>query len=267
MPYNGDEPWLDTLRLGRCCCNVVGEFSSNFSLAAIPPISNSIDQSIILSDHNFLPRLLFCSSVRISLRCPLIECVREVMDSESLVRICTTAFSTKDIEKAKMLLFQSINSADFQRIKRQNKDGKSKKDLFDIIEILRIPIFVAHDLNKLPPITFDHVDVSRLLKDIIILQNKITLIKSNYVTTDQLLQTRNEIMEVNKECSRDAGGCVELERAGSLATLNRLFNMNNYRLPDDTDDADAIYQIAKISKLLIPMDNGKADVYKGKSLD
>lgn len=149
----------------------------------------------------------------------------EVMDSESLVRICTTAFSTEDVEKAKSLLFQSISSVDFRKIKRKNKDGKSKKDLFDIIEVFKsldpekIPIFVAQDLNKLPPITFDHVDVSRLLKDIIILQNEITLIKSNYVTTDQLLQTRNEIMETNKECSRGAGSCVECQRAGGSDSL------------------------------------------------
>ncbi|GBP23495.1 hypothetical protein EVAR_12775_1 [Eumeta japonica] len=66
-----------------------------------------------------------------------------------------------------------------------------------------------------------------------------------------------------------------------LATLTQLFNMTendieqlsnfmghttevhrrNYRLPDD------IFQTAKISKLLILMEDGKADAYKGKSLD
>lgn len=34
-----------------------------------------------------------------------------------------------------------------------------------------------------------------------------------------------------------------------------------YRLPDD------VYQTAKISKLLILMEDGKADAYKGKSLE
>ncbi|XP_012549781.2 uncharacterized protein LOC105842288 [Bombyx mori] len=66
-----------------------------------------------------------------------------------------------------------------------------------------------------------------------------------------------------------------------LATLTQLFNMTendleqlanfmghtsavhkqSYRLPDD------IYQTAKISKLLMLMEDGKADAYKGKSLD
>ena len=66
-----------------------------------------------------------------------------------------------------------------------------------------------------------------------------------------------------------------------LATLSQLFNLtegeieqlatfmghtagvhrNSYRLPDD------IYQTAKISKLLMIMENGSADQYKGKSID
>ncbi|KAL4702579.1 hypothetical protein ACJJTC_016055 [Scirpophaga incertulas] len=66
-----------------------------------------------------------------------------------------------------------------------------------------------------------------------------------------------------------------------LATLTQMFNMKetdieqlanfmghtqavhrqNYRLPDD------VYQTAKLSKLLLLMESGNADCYKGKSLD
>ena len=83
------------------------------------------------------------------------------------------------------------------------------------------------------------------------------------------------------------GGAKNLKAISStklrkhLATLTQLFNMTendieqlsnfmghttgvhrrNYRLPDD------IYQTVKISKLLLLMEDGKADAYKGKSLD
>lgn len=123
----------------------------------------------------------------------------EVMDSDSLVRICGSSFSTDDIETAKSLLFESISSKEIRKIKRKNMEGKSNKDLFDIIHVFKslcpekIPIFVAQDLNKLPAITFDHVDVSRLLKDLLILQNDIKLIKSDYVTSDQLSLMKDEV--------------------------------------------------------------------------
>lgn len=122
----------------------------------------------------------------------------DVMDNESLVRICSTAFTMEDIEKAKSLLFQSVTT-DLRQIRRKNKDGKSNKDLFDIIEVFKatdpeiIPIFVARDLNQLPPVTFDHVDCTKLLKDIVLLQNELKAIKSTYVTVDQLTQAKEEI--------------------------------------------------------------------------
>lgn len=71
--------------------------------------------------------------------------------------------------------------------------------MFKTVDPEYIPIFVAHDLNKLPPITFDHVDVTRLLKDILKLQNEIQQIKNTYVTTEQLLQTKEDLMKINDD--------------------------------------------------------------------
>lgn len=56
-------------------------------------------------------------------------------------------------------------------------DGKTERELDDIISLYKecdpeeLPIFVAKELHKLPPLSFDHVDVTRLLKDIVIIQN------------------------------------------------------------------------------------------------
>lgn len=49
----------------------------------------------------------------------------------------------------------------------------------DIIELLKgmdpeqVPIFVARDLQNYPPVNFDHVDVTRLLKEILVLQKEV----------------------------------------------------------------------------------------------
>lgn len=135
----------------------------------------------------------------------------EIMDSESLVRICTSAFTTQDINTAKSLLFQSV-STDLRNVKRKNKskEGKANKDLYDVIDVFKqvdpekIPIFVACDLNKLPPVSFDHVDVTRLLKDICILREKVSNIENTYATTDQLLQIRNEVCSGHVNVNNDA---------------------------------------------------------------
>lgn len=70
-------------------------------------------------------------------------------------------------------------------------------DLEDIIcafkntEPDQTPIFVAKELHKLPPVTFDHVDVTRLLKYIILLQTEVKHIKQTYATSEELLELKN----------------------------------------------------------------------------
>lgn len=106
-----------------------------------------------------------------------------VMDEESILRICDTAFSPEEILEAKKLLFDAVPG---EKIIRRKKDEKSRKDLQDIIDCLKkmdaldpetIPIFVAKELHKLPPVTFDHLDATRILRDILKLQDHMLLIQ------------------------------------------------------------------------------------------
>lgn len=139
------------------------------------------------------------------------------MDEESIVRICVTAFSDKDIEDGKRLLFKSVKTQK-RRIGRR-KEGKSQRDVEDIIQLFKVtepdqtPIFVARKLNCLPPISFDHLDATNLLKDILILKNDLRTIKESYVITSQLEQTREEMCGVKN----------------FVSTVNRDYNNVNKR--------------------------------------
>ncbi|KOB57284.1 Mutant cadherin [Operophtera brumata] len=102
------------------------------------------------------------------------------------------AFNMEEVEKSKNLLFDSITT-DIRKIMRKKKsEGKTQRDLEDIITVLKsldpesIPIFVAKDLHRLPPVLFDHLDCSALLKDITLLKAQMESIKNTYVTTEQL---------------------------------------------------------------------------------
>lgn len=53
----------------------------------------------------------------------------------------------------------------------------------------------------------------------------------------------------------------DIEQLANFMGHTSGIHRKSYRLPDD------IFQTAKISKLLILMEDGKADAYKGKSLD
>ncbi|XP_052754647.1 uncharacterized protein LOC128201512 [Galleria mellonella] len=120
-----------------------------------------------------------------------------IADEESLVKICASSFTSEQVQKSHTLLFESVSS-ELRRIARKGK-GKGDRLLYDILSFFKVtdpdmlPIFVARDLEKLPPITWDHLDVSKVLKDLLIVQSEIKTIKSSYATVKQL-------EEVKKEC-------------------------------------------------------------------
>lgn len=109
-----------------------------------------------------------------------------VLDELSIIQICATNFADSEIENGKQLVYTSL--ADGVRCPMRKGDDKNKKNLKDIIKVLKEsdpdnhPVFVARDLNRLPPVSFDHVDVSRLLKDLTYLKNEVNQIRSDTVS-------------------------------------------------------------------------------------
>lgn len=76
--------------------------------------------------------------------------------------------------------------------------------LFKVADSDVMPVFVARSLEKLPPITFDHLDVSKLLKILILnrLQSEIKNIKSFYVTITQVEKEVEPVAKYEAFCPR-----------------------------------------------------------------
>lgn len=126
----------------------------------------------------------------------------DVMDEDSMIRLCITAFKTDEISAAKNLLFSSVKTT-ARKINRK-REGKSQREIEDIITLIKqkdpeeMPIFVARDLQKLPPVTFDHLDATRILKDLIILKQEIVTIKETYAQVDQFTRLQNEVINLQR---------------------------------------------------------------------
>ncbi|KAI8439899.1 hypothetical protein MSG28_001361 [Choristoneura fumiferana] len=120
-----------------------------------------------------------------------------VADDNLLVNVCTSAFSSEEIKKSKSLLFEAL-STDQRNVLRKGT-GKVKRDIDDILRVLRwadmdtLPVFVARQLEKLPPIDFDHLDCTKLLKDMAKLRSEIEVIKTSYAKGSQVEDLRIEI--------------------------------------------------------------------------
>jgi hypothetical protein len=126
-----------------------------------------------------------------------------VCDELSLVRICSSAFTSDVIKKSKTLLFESVPTDKKQKL-RKNK-GKEERDLGDMINLFKsiepdlIPIFVARDLEKVPPISMDHIDSSKLLKDVLTLKTELDHIKTVYATQESVNNLRKEVLRVQND--------------------------------------------------------------------
>lgn len=102
----------------------------------------------------------------------------QLMPTESIVRLCTTSFSEGQIEASKKKLFDLCAEESTIRFTRRIGQKKSALNIEDMVKLLiekgtNIPTFVALDLGKLPPITFDSIDVSVLLHAIKKTQNEV----------------------------------------------------------------------------------------------
>ncbi|KAI5644509.1 hypothetical protein NE865_03398 [Phthorimaea operculella] len=126
------------------------------------------------------------------------------MDEDSMIRLCITAFKPEEVSDAKNLLFSSLKAKAKRKKITRKKEGKTQRDVEDIISLIKevspedLPIFVARDLHKLPPVTFDHLDATRLLRDLITLKNEIETIKDTYVPIEQHTQLKNEVVNLQR---------------------------------------------------------------------
>ncbi|XP_047035823.1 uncharacterized protein LOC124641699 [Helicoverpa zea] len=143
----------------------------------------------------------------------------DYMDEVSIVQICRSAYKEEEVCSAKLLLYKSLGQ--LEQMPSRRRDG-GDKSLQDIISLLKrtdpddVTEFVAKDLHKLPPVTFDHVDVTRLLKDITCLKASLEDMKSK--------------MEASQVTINDLRGEVALLRnAVSISGSLDIINVNTRR--------------------------------------
>ena len=133
------------------------------------------------------------------------------LDTDTLIRLCSETYSEDEAKTSKDLVFGLLHNKEdpTSLIKRHStkvSESKKVKDLRDILQLLQekgtteLPQFVALDLGNLPPITFDHIDVTALLSQIEKVKTKVDAIQGaiqgqievsdSLVDSDNVLQCR-----------------------------------------------------------------------------
>ena len=107
----------------------------------------------------------------------------DTLSFDYIVKLCSDSYGDAEIECAKNVT-QNLGSTDkrYPKRKGQNKKVANMQDILHILlelETTRIPVFVARDLNNLPPLSFEHFDISKLLHDLETVRNEVSLLKFN----------------------------------------------------------------------------------------
>ncbi|XP_063382911.1 uncharacterized protein LOC134669330 [Cydia fagiglandana] len=132
------------------------------------------------------------------------------LDETSIVQICKSSFQEEDICSGKALLYQTLGKADEMPSRRRDGGVKSLRDIISVFkgtDSSNMPSFVAKDLHRLPVVSLDHVDVSRLLKDIIFLKDSLAEMQAKLeVSNNTISELRSElalIRSASSECRSD----------------------------------------------------------------
>ncbi|XP_075973559.1 uncharacterized protein LOC142974874 [Anticarsia gemmatalis] len=112
------------------------------------------------------------------------------MDDVSIVQICKSSFKEKEINSGKKILFQTLEKLDSMPSRKRDGNNTSIQDIITLLKGTDphdVPAFVAKDLHKLPPVIFNHVDVTSLSKDIIFLKTSMAEMQSKLTVADNTL--------------------------------------------------------------------------------
>lgn len=106
----------------------------------------------------------------------------ECLPPEAICQLCLSSFAEDEIEKAKKMLYELCTDKSIPRMVTRKGPKKMAQNMDDIVKFIHdkgsdLPTFVARDLQLLPPVTFNSLDVSSLLHTIKQTQAEVSLLK------------------------------------------------------------------------------------------
>ncbi len=115
----------------------------------------------------------------------------QVLPPDTIIQLVTSTYKVDDIDESKKKLFALCGTSRCISHKGEKKDSMNVKDMIKLLQErgTEIPTFVckAVDLCKLPPISFDSVDVSNLLSQIQKLKDDVTMLTATVATQSEVI--------------------------------------------------------------------------------
>jgi len=123
-----------------------------------------------------------------------------VLPPNTIIQLFLSKYNELEVETSKKVLFDNLPSEISVRLQKRQGDKKALRNLEDIIKVVQefsysLPTYAAKNLNNLPPITFDNIDVSMLLDEICKTNEKVRFLQ-DCVTKQQ--STKNSLIKTHE---------------------------------------------------------------------
>ena len=132
----------------------------------------------------------------------------DTMPADILMKLCHDFYDDDQIDGAKQLLhevcMQMGNS--LPRLIKRRGAQKKENDINDIMQVLleidtgHVPVFLAKDLKNLPPLSYNHFDITKVMADIELLKNEMGIARF-------IAQSHKDIMDAIKDLKQSDGNC------------------------------------------------------------
>ena len=134
----------------------------------------------------------------------------DCLPPEAICQLCLDTFNEDEIEKAKKLLYEHCDGENTPRMVTRKGPKKKSQNMDDIIKLVhdngsKLPKFVALNLQALPPVSFNSLDVSCLLHTIKQTQTEVSLLKDGLATQARTISDLFTMMG-SGACATDSTG-------------------------------------------------------------
>ena len=174
--------------------------SSRRSRSADQPAEGALQSQQTVAERNLIP----------AINEPLCFLTNKMgtMPADILMKLCHDFYDDDQIDGAKQLLhevcMQMGNS--LPRLIKRRGAQKKENDINDIMQVLleidtgHVPVFLAKDLKNLPPLSYNHFDITKVMADIELLKNEMGIARF-------IAQSHKDIMDAIKDLKQSDGNC------------------------------------------------------------
>ena len=175
----------------------------------------------------------------------------DTLPTVTIVQLCVNHYKSPEIVAAKRTLSEACKYV--KRLKQRKGGKKDELNASDIIiEMSGLPLdaatrprFVASDLANLPPITFNAIDVSVLLKKLVSLSDKVAMLHAGVESQSTTTQNLVDI------CHSSTARITDLERASELPQIGQTqTRMTRSKKMSSTDTSSVL-----VSSAFTPVDS------------